>query len=70
VIVDCAIYEDGRRRNGSVGLHDAYSACRMGGKFAWIGMYEPTEGEFDSLRREFDLHPLAVEDAVHAHERP
>jgi magnesium transporter len=70
VIVDCAIYEDGRRRNGSVDLHDAYSACRRDGNFAWIGMYEPTEGEFDSLRREFDLHPLSVEDAIHAHERP
>jgi magnesium transporter len=70
VIVDCAIYEDGRRRDGSVGLHDAYRACRRGGNFAWIGMYEPTEQEFESLRREFDLHPLAVEDAVHAHERP
>jgi magnesium transporter len=70
VIVDCAIYEDGRRRNGSVDLHDAYSACRRDGPFAWIGMYEPTEGEFDSLRREFDLHPLSVEDAIHAHERP
>jgi magnesium transporter len=70
VIVDCAIYEDGRRRDGSVDLHDAYRACRRGGNFAWIGMYEPTEQEFESLRREFDLHPLAVEDAVHAHERP
>jgi magnesium transporter len=70
VIVDCAIYEDGRRRDGSVDLHDAYSACRRDGKFAWIGMYEPTEAEFDSLRREFDLHPLAVEDAVDAHQRP
>jgi magnesium transporter len=70
VIVDCAIYEDGRRRDGGVDLHDAYSACRRDGKFAWIGMYEPTEEEFDSLRREFDLHPLAVEDAIHAHQRP
>jgi magnesium transporter len=70
VIVDCAIYEDGRRRDGSVDLHDAYSACRRDGKFAWIGMYEPTEAEFDSLRREFDLHPLAVEDAIDAHQRP
>jgi magnesium transporter len=70
VILDCAIYEDGRRRDGSVDLHDAYSACRRDGKFAWIGMYEPTEEEFDSLRREFDLHPLAVEDAIHAHQRP
>jgi magnesium transporter len=70
VIVDCAIYEDGRRRNGGVDLHDAYRACRRDGNFAWIGMYEPTEEEFDSLRREFDLHPLAVEDAIHAHQRP
>ena len=70
MIVDCAIYEEGRRRDGSVDLHDAYGACRRDGKFAWIGLYEPTEEEFDSLRREFDLHPLAVEDAIHAHQRP
>jgi magnesium transporter len=70
VIVDCAIYEDGRRLNGSVDLHHAYKACRHDSNFAWIGMYEPTEEEFDSLRREFDLHPLAVEDAIHAHQRP
>jgi magnesium transporter len=36
----------------------------------WIGLYEPTEEEFDTLRREFGLHPLAVEDAIHAHQRP
>ena len=70
MIVDCAIYEEGRRRDGKVDLHHAYHECRKGGKFAWIGMYEPTEEEFDSLRREFDLHPLAVEDAIHAHQRP
>jgi magnesium transporter len=40
------------------------------GRFVWIGLYEPTEEEFDSLRREFELHPLAVEDAIHAHQRP
>jgi magnesium transporter len=38
--------------------------------FAWIGLYEPTAEEFDSLTREFGLHPLAVEDAIHAHQRP
>jgi magnesium transporter len=70
VIVDCAVYEDGRRRDGRVALEQAYVACRREGTFAWIGLYEPSEGEFDSIRREFDLHPLAVEDAVHAHQRP
>jgi magnesium transporter len=45
-------------------------ACREPGAFTWIGLYEPTEQEFDSIRREFDLHELAVEDAIHAHQRP
>jgi magnesium transporter len=70
VIVDCAIYEDGVRRDGRVELAHAYDERRQAGKFVWIGLYEPTEEEFYSLRHEFDLHPLAVEDAIHAHQRP
>jgi magnesium transporter len=70
VIVDCAIYEDGVRRDGKVELEHAYDVRHQAGKFVWIGLYEPTEAEFDSLRREFELHPLAVEDAIHAHQRP
>jgi magnesium transporter len=63
VIVDRAIYQDGQRLNGT--------AERPGdGGFVWIGLYEPTPEEFDSLRREFRLHPLAVEDAIKAHQRP
>jgi magnesium transporter len=70
VIVDCAIYEDGRRLDGKIDLDNAYRKRRRADAFVWIGLYEPTEEEFDSLRREFDLHPLAVEDAIHAHQRP
>jgi magnesium transporter len=70
MIVDCAIYEEGRRRDGRVELAHAYDVRHQPGKFVWIGLYEPTEEEFESLRREFDLHPLAVEDAIHAHQRP
>jgi magnesium transporter len=70
VIVDCAIYENGVRRDGKVELSRAYGERRQPGRFVWIGLYEPTEEEFDSLRREFALHPLAVEDAIHAHQRP
>jgi magnesium transporter len=70
VIVDCAIYENGVRRDGKVELQHAYDERHEPGKFVWIGLYEPTEEEFDSLRREFALHPLAVEDAIHAHQRP
>jgi magnesium transporter len=70
MIVDCAVYEEGRRRDGAVPVHEAMEACRRPGAFTWIGLYEPTEEEFDSIRREFELHDLAVEDAIHAHQRP
>ena len=70
MILDCAIYEDGVRRDGQVELQHAYDERHQPGKFVWVGLYEPTEKEFDSLRREFALHPLAVEDAIHAHQRP
>jgi len=70
VIVDKALYENGLRRPGEVDLEQMYEACRTPECFAWIGLFEPTEGEFDSVRREFDLHELAVEDAVKAHQRP
>ena len=70
MIVDCAIYENGVRRDGKVELSHAYDERHQPGTFVWIGLYEPTEEEFDAIRREFGLHPLAVEDAIHAHQRP
>jgi magnesium transporter len=70
VIVDMALYQDGIRRPGEVDLEQMYEGCRAPECFAWIGLFEPTEDEFDSVRREFDLHELAVEDALEAHQRP
>ena len=70
MIVDCAVYEDGRRLAGDLAIEDAYDAIQNDGAFAWIGLLNPTIPEFDSARREFDLHELAVEDAVKPHERP
>src|SRR3954452_20017833 len=72
MIVDCAIYEDGRRKDGDLRLQDAFEASRSGGDgaFVWIGLRDPTSEEFDAVAREFYLHELAVEDAVKAHQRP
>ncbi|MBX5470019.1 MAG: magnesium/cobalt transporter CorA [Thermoleophilaceae bacterium] len=70
MIVDCAVYEDGRRRAGRLPLSEAYEAARSEDSFVWIGLHEPTLEEFDAVAREFDLHELAVEDAVKAHQRP
>src|SRR4051795_4142353 len=69
-IVDCAVYEDGCRRAGELPLADAGDAAQDDDAFVWIGLYEPSEEEFDAVTREFHLHELAVEDAINAHQRP
>jgi magnesium transporter len=74
MIVDCAVYEDGRRKAGDLELNEAYEAGRDQedghNRFVWIGLKEPSPEEFDSVAREFHLHELAVEDAIKAHQRP
>ena len=70
MIVDSAVYENGHRYAGDIPLEETYEASRKPGCFAWIGLHEPTEDEFDAVRREFGLHELAVEDAIKAHQRP
>ena len=72
MIVDCAIYENGERRAGDLGVSEAARAAgdESTPSFVWLGVHEPTTEEFDAVAREFDLHELAVEDAVEAHERP
>ena len=70
MIVDCAVYGDGCRCPGELAITHACEASRRENAFVWIGLNEPTEDEFDAVRREFDLHELAVEDAIKAHQRP
>src|ERR1051325_3702886 len=68
-IVDCAVYEDGCRRAGELPLEAAGDAAQGDDSFVWIGLFEPSEEEFDAVTREFHLHELAVEDAINAHQR-
>ncbi|MFD3471253.1 CorA family divalent cation transporter [Streptomyces sp. NPDC058682] len=70
-VVDCALYEDGRRIPGQVNLATVMKRIDpQEGRFARIGLYEPTEEQLQEVAEAFGLHPLAVEDAVHAHQRP
>ena len=36
----------------------------------WVDVADPTSQDFDALAREFQLHPLAIEDCRHEHQRP
>ncbi|WP_411076477.1 magnesium and cobalt transport protein CorA [Streptomyces sp. cmx-4-7] len=70
-VVDCALYENGCRIPGQVSLDAIMKRIDpQAGRFAWIGLYEPTAEQLQQVADAFGLHPLAVENAVHAHQRP
>ncbi|MEU6823089.1 magnesium and cobalt transport protein CorA [Streptomyces atriruber] len=70
-VVNCVTYREGVRQPPDRDLVESVERIRKTGDgFVWLGLHEPTEEEFAGIAELFGLHPLAVEDAVHAHQRP
>jgi magnesium transporter len=70
VILDCAHYRDGARQNeGPLAIAEAAERAREDG-FVWLGLHDPEAAELTEVAAHFDLPPLAVEDALKAHQRP
>jgi magnesium transporter len=69
-VVDNAVYVDGRRFAEPDSLDVTYELLRECDGMAWIGLYRPDEAEIRSVAAEFELHELAAEDAIKAHQRP
>lgn len=68
-IIAAREYRDGKVVAGEeAGVLDTESSHR--GDFAWVGLCEPDAHELDICAKRFGLHPLAVEDALHAHQLP
>jgi magnesium transporter len=70
VVVDNAVYVDGRRTCEPESLDVTYGLLRDRGGMGWIGLYRPGRAEVDSVAAEFSIHALAVEDTISAHQRP
>ncbi|MWA06848.1 magnesium transporter CorA [Actinomadura sp. LD22] len=76
-VIDWAAYIDGHRASTAT-VEDAVRLIRDGrltpdgdsAGFVWVGLHEPSATELAELAEVFGLHPLAVEDAIHAHQRP
>ncbi|MGE2736728.1 magnesium/cobalt transporter CorA [Mycolicibacterium vaccae] len=74
-MVDCGVYRGGQRLPGDHTPADALAKVHeieAGGDeaFVWIGLHEPDDNQMQAIGEVFSLHRLAVEDAVHAHQRP
>ena len=66
MLVNCVAYQDGRRL-ADIPLREIHTYLARPGTFVWVALHEPTGEELAEMREEFDLHPLAVEDASHHH---
>ncbi len=69
MIVNCVAYEDGRKL-GDIRVEEISDYVKHPECFVWVALRDPSNDELEEMRREFDLHPLAVEDASHGHQRP
>jgi magnesium transporter len=70
-LIDCGVYSDGIRRSGRCQPSVIDDVRLTGDGFVWLGLHDPDEAELEELAERFGLHPLAVEDAIHAeHQRP
>ena len=63
------VYAEGHRLR-HLRLHEEEDRVVQAHQFAWIGLIDPTHDELELLRQRFNLHPLAIEDALCDHPLP
>jgi magnesium transporter len=69
MLVNCAAYQNGRKL-ADVPRHEVSAYVQRPECFVWVALKDPDSAELDALGQQFGLHPLAVEDARHGHQRP
>ena len=69
MLVNCVAYQDGRKL-ADISVEDISEYVRRPDCFVWVALFQPTPEELDKMAEEFDLHPLAIEDAHKGHQRP
>src|SRR3954469_23928179 len=67
-VINCVAYAEGKRR-AEVDLAQACPADAAG-SFIWVGLHEPDKDLLRTVQQRFNLHDLAIEDALLAHQRP
>ncbi|HTJ15229.1 MAG TPA: hypothetical protein VL494_00480, partial [Steroidobacteraceae bacterium] len=69
MLISCVAYQDGRKL-ADIEPQDIHRYLVQPGCFVWVALLEPDARALEQMQAEFNLHPLAVEDARHGHQRP
>jgi magnesium transporter len=68
-VIGAAAYSAGRKV-ADIAIKESGQWAAKPDHFVWIGIHQPDERELRELQAQFHLHDLAIEDALHAHQRP
>jgi len=69
MLISCVAYQNGEKL-ADIEPNDIHKYIARPDCFVWVALFEPDERTLELMQAEFDLHPLAVEDARHGHQRP
>ncbi|MBL8670357.1 MAG: magnesium/cobalt transporter CorA [Alphaproteobacteria bacterium] len=69
MLINCAAYQNGRKL-ADIERSQVHDYLARPDCFVWVALRDSDPGELAEMEREFDLHPLAVEDARNGHQRP
>ena len=69
MLISCVAYQDGRKV-ADIAVGDIHNYVNKPDCLVWVALREPDAGTLENMQAQFGLHPLAVEDARHGHQRP
>ena len=69
MLINCVAYQNGRKLS-DIPVSEVSDVIARPDCFVWVGLADATPEELEQMRVEFDLHELAVEDALVGHQRP
>ncbi len=69
MLINCVVYENGAKL-ADIEVSEISDHLSQPGRFVWVALQDASPAELQEMKEEFDLHELAVEDALHGHQRP
>ena len=69
MLISSVAYQNGRKL-ADIEPQDIHRYLVLPDTFVWVALLEPDARALDLMQAEFNLHPLAIEDARHGHQRP
>ena len=69
MLINCVAYENGTKL-ADIPVAEISDYLARPHCFVWVALKDATEDELATMQKEFGLHELAVEDALHGHQRP